>query len=167
MPRDPGPAGRHEPAARPDGLRRRRRCAGPGDGAAIRGGTHARTRTRTRTPARTYAFTRTPATSHDRGHAGHLQHRRLSRAGDGTRQQPSGRRRQLWHARQLSASAGAGLERALTQAALVHSDDMVANNFFSHTGSDGSSAGQRATAAGYAWRPGARTSPPASPAWTA
>lgn len=41
---------------------------------------------------------------------------------------------------------------ALTQAALVHSEDMVAGNFFSHTGSDGSSAGQRATAAGYAWR---------------
>ncbi len=41
---------------------------------------------------------------------------------------------------------------ALTQAALVHSDDMVAHNFFSHTGSDGSSAGARATAAGYDWR---------------
>lgn len=40
----------------------------------------------------------------------------------------------------------------LTQASLVHSDDMVARNFFSHTGSDGSSAGQRATAAGYVWR---------------
>lgn len=40
---------------------------------------------------------------------------------------------------------------ALTQASLVHSDDMVARNFFSHTGSDGSSAGQRATAAGYVW----------------
>jgi uncharacterized protein YkwD len=40
---------------------------------------------------------------------------------------------------------------ALTQASLVHSDDMVANNFFSHTGSDGRSAGQRATAAGYVW----------------
>ena len=40
----------------------------------------------------------------------------------------------------------------LTQASLVHSDDMVAGNFFSHTGSDGSSAGQRATAAGYVWR---------------
>ena len=39
----------------------------------------------------------------------------------------------------------------LTQAALVHSDDMVASNVFSHTGSDGSSAGQRATAAGYVW----------------
>lgn len=41
---------------------------------------------------------------------------------------------------------------ALTQAAVVHSDDMVARNFFSHTGSNGSSAGDRATAAGYAWR---------------
>lgn len=39
----------------------------------------------------------------------------------------------------------------LTQASLVHSDDMVSRNFFSHTGSDGSSAGTRATAAGYTW----------------
>ncbi len=41
---------------------------------------------------------------------------------------------------------------ALTQASLVHSDDMMALNYFNHTGSDGSSAGQRATAAGYAWQ---------------
>ncbi|MGQ3051228.1 MAG: CAP domain-containing protein [Roseateles sp.] len=41
---------------------------------------------------------------------------------------------------------------ALTQAAVAHSDDMVVNNFFSHTGSNGSSAGDRATAAGYTWR---------------
>jgi uncharacterized protein YkwD len=41
---------------------------------------------------------------------------------------------------------------ALTQASLVHSDDMMALNFFSHTGSSGSSAGQRATAAGYVWQ---------------
>lgn len=40
---------------------------------------------------------------------------------------------------------------ALTQAAVVHSDDMVANNFFSHTGSNGSTLGDRATAAGYVW----------------
>ena len=40
----------------------------------------------------------------------------------------------------------------LTQASLAHSEDMVASNVFSHTGSDGSSAGQRATAAGYVWR---------------
>ena len=39
----------------------------------------------------------------------------------------------------------------LTQASLVHSDDMVSGNFFSHTGSTGLNAGQRATAAGYAW----------------
>ncbi len=41
---------------------------------------------------------------------------------------------------------------AHTQASLVHSDDMMALNYFNHTGSDGSSAGQRATAAGYAWQ---------------
>ena len=40
---------------------------------------------------------------------------------------------------------------ALTQASLVHSDDMAARNFFDHTGSDGSNAGQRAIAAGYVW----------------
>lgn len=39
----------------------------------------------------------------------------------------------------------------LTQASLVHSDDMVSGNFFSHTGSTGLNAGQRATAAGYVW----------------
>jgi uncharacterized protein YkwD len=39
----------------------------------------------------------------------------------------------------------------LTQASLRHSDDMVAHDFFSHTGSDGSDGGDRATAAGYAW----------------
>jgi uncharacterized protein YkwD len=39
----------------------------------------------------------------------------------------------------------------LTAASLVHSDDMAANNFFDHAGSDGSSAGQRASAAGYVW----------------
>ena len=41
---------------------------------------------------------------------------------------------------------------ALTQASLVHGDDMMALNFFSHTGSSGSNAGQRATAAGYVWQ---------------
>jgi len=40
----------------------------------------------------------------------------------------------------------------LTQAAVGHSDDMVAGNFFSHTGSNGSTVGDRVTAAGYAWR---------------
>ena len=40
---------------------------------------------------------------------------------------------------------------ALSQSADAHSRDMVANNFFSHTGSSGSSAGQRISAAGYNW----------------
>ncbi|WP_457421695.1 CAP domain-containing protein [Roseateles sp. P5_E7] len=40
---------------------------------------------------------------------------------------------------------------ALTQAAVAHSDDMVANNFFDHTGSNGSTLGTRVTAAGYLW----------------
>lgn len=40
----------------------------------------------------------------------------------------------------------------LETAALVHSRDMAQNSFFDHTGSDNSSAGQRATRAGYSWR---------------
>ena len=40
---------------------------------------------------------------------------------------------------------------ALTNAASVHSQDMATNNFFSHTGSNGSNAGQRITAQGYQW----------------
>jgi len=40
----------------------------------------------------------------------------------------------------------------LTQASLAHSDDMVASDIFSHTGSDGSGVGQRTTAAGYVWQ---------------
>ncbi|HEY9095430.1 MAG TPA: CAP domain-containing protein, partial [Hydrogenophaga sp.] len=40
----------------------------------------------------------------------------------------------------------------LQTAANRHSTDMAVNNFFSHTGSDGSSVGTRATEAGYNWR---------------
>ncbi len=40
----------------------------------------------------------------------------------------------------------------LTQAGLVHANDMQSKNFFSHTGDDGRNAGQRATAAGYNWQ---------------
>ena len=40
----------------------------------------------------------------------------------------------------------------LAIAAYLHSEDMVLNNFFSHTGSDGSSAGQRISRQGYPWR---------------
>ncbi|MDB5797843.1 MAG: hypothetical protein JWP36_1745 [Paucimonas sp.] len=39
----------------------------------------------------------------------------------------------------------------LFAAAAAHSADMVNNNLFSHTGSDGSSAGTRMTRAGYNW----------------
>jgi uncharacterized protein YkwD len=39
----------------------------------------------------------------------------------------------------------------LTQAADAHSRDMVANNFFNHTGANGSNAGERISAAGYSW----------------
>ncbi len=39
----------------------------------------------------------------------------------------------------------------LKAAAQGHSTDMATNNFFSHTGSNGSSVGDRATGAGYSW----------------
>jgi len=41
---------------------------------------------------------------------------------------------------------------SLEAAAQRHSTDMADNNFFSHTGSDGSNAGQRISATGYPWR---------------
>lgn len=40
----------------------------------------------------------------------------------------------------------------LAVAAQVHADDMLANDFFSHTGSDDSSVRDRARRAGYNWR---------------
>jgi len=40
----------------------------------------------------------------------------------------------------------------LEAAALGHSNDMAQSNFFSHTGSDGSDLGQRATRQDYIWR---------------
>ena len=40
----------------------------------------------------------------------------------------------------------------LAAAADRHSTDMAVHNFMDHTGSDGSSAGQRITQAGYVWR---------------
>lgn len=63
--------------------------------------------------------------------------------------------------RAAGASCGAGGSFApasalswsdlLTQAADVHSRDMQANNFFSHTGANGSGLSQRVNATGYAW----------------
>lgn len=43
------------------------------------------------------------------------------------------------------------LNATLTKAAQAHSDDMAAHQNMSHTGSDGSSPGDRLTGAGYAW----------------
>lgn len=40
----------------------------------------------------------------------------------------------------------------LATAARLHSEDMVSHDFFSHTGSDGSTAGQRISLQGYRWR---------------
>ena len=40
----------------------------------------------------------------------------------------------------------------LAMAAYLHSEDMVLNDFFSHTGTDGSSAGERISRQGYPWR---------------
>lgn len=40
----------------------------------------------------------------------------------------------------------------LEKAALAHAKDMDNHQFFSHTGSDGSSIGKRATKSGYQWR---------------
>jgi uncharacterized protein YkwD len=41
---------------------------------------------------------------------------------------------------------------SLDRAAAGHSQDMAAKNYFSHTGADGRSVGDRAGAQGYAWR---------------
>jgi len=43
------------------------------------------------------------------------------------------------------------MDLRLALAAQGHSEDMTRNDFMSHTGSDGSSAGERITAAGYPW----------------
>ncbi len=44
------------------------------------------------------------------------------------------------------------LNEQLGAAALAHAIDMATNNFFSHTGSDGSDVSARVTATGYPWR---------------
>jgi uncharacterized protein YkwD len=50
-----------------------------------------------------------------------------------------------------SAAPALAWSALLQSAAARHSTDMAQNNFFSHTGSDGSNVGTRATAAGYGW----------------
>ncbi|MEM7256122.1 MAG: CAP domain-containing protein [Pseudomonadota bacterium] len=60
-------------------------------------------------------------------------------------------------ARQCGASAAPAVgvvqwNDQLADAAVVHAQDMVSVNFFSHTGSNGLSVADRAEAAGYDWR---------------
>ncbi|MGJ7604130.1 CAP domain-containing protein [Variovorax sp. LT1R20] len=54
-------------------------------------------------------------------------------------------------ATQYPAAAPIAWNSQLDAAAARHSRDMVAKNFFDHTGSDGSTVGTRATDAGYKW----------------
>lgn len=51
----------------------------------------------------------------------------------------------------FAPTGGLAWNSNLGLAADAHSRDMVSGNFFSHTGSAGSNAGQRITAAGYSW----------------
>ncbi|MCL2042673.1 MAG: CAP domain-containing protein [Treponema sp.] len=43
-------------------------------------------------------------------------------------------------------------DNKLGAAARAHSEDMARNNYFNHTGLDGSNPGQRITRAGFSWR---------------
>jgi uncharacterized protein YkwD len=50
------------------------------------------------------------------------------------------------------ATTSLGWNPQLEQAALVHSNDMYVNNYFSHASKDGSKAGNRIDKAGYSWK---------------
>ena len=52
----------------------------------------------------------------------------------------------------FGAAGAVTLEPRLSTAAQAHADDMNAKNYFSHTGQDGSSIGDRVDRTGYAWR---------------
>jgi uncharacterized protein YkwD len=54
--------------------------------------------------------------------------------------------------KRFKATAPVVLSDALQQAALAHARDMAENSNLNHAGHDGSSAGERATRAGYRWR---------------
>lgn len=54
--------------------------------------------------------------------------------------------------RSVNGAAPVTYDSRLGVAAQRHADDMLAENFFSHTGSDGSTVGTRVTAAGYNWQ---------------
>jgi uncharacterized protein YkwD len=59
---------------------------------------------------------------------------------------------QICGATPYSPAAPVSWSENLAMAAYLHSEDMALNNFFSHTGSDGRSAGQRISRQGYPWR---------------
>lgn len=54
--------------------------------------------------------------------------------------------------RLVNGASNVAFDARLANAAQGHADDMLANDYFSHTGLNGSSAGDRITAAGYNWR---------------
>lgn len=52
----------------------------------------------------------------------------------------------------FGAAGAVTLESLLTTAAQAHAEDMNKNDYFSHTGQDGSGIGDRVDRTGYAWR---------------
>lgn len=58
----------------------------------------------------------------------------------------------LNNVRAASGAAPVSYDARLGRAAQRHANDMQQNNFLLHTGSDGSSVGDRVTAEGYTWR---------------
>lgn len=58
----------------------------------------------------------------------------------------------LNNVRNVNGAAPIAFDSRLTAAAQGHADDMRANNYFSHTGLNGSDPGDRMRAAGYNWR---------------
>lgn len=53
--------------------------------------------------------------------------------------------------KKMPAVEALALDTKLTEAAQIHADDMYRNQFFSHTGSDGSQVSDRATRVGFFW----------------
>ncbi len=60
--------------------------------------------------------------------------------------------RLLNEVRRANGSSPVVFDARLAEAAQNHANDMRDSNFFSHTGSNGSSAGDRITAVGFDWR---------------
>ncbi len=58
----------------------------------------------------------------------------------------------LNNVRVANSAAPVAFDGRLATAAQGHADDMLANGYFSHTGQNGSTPGDRITAAGYRWR---------------